>query len=315
MNTNLYSDLPAPYLSPEPAGALFSNSSIIGEGECGNVYCADTIARTVRSPVKGQVAIKMVRRDTTSGQARLAHLAQELELWRQVSSEFVVRLYGAFVEPTAEVQSIWIVQGLMDRSVADVLAAVSDGPLDWNESHMARIVSDTATGLAHLHSSGIIHRDCRSDNLLMGADGTTKLSDFTHAASARTGPRHSVVGSPFWMAPEVILAKEYGTEIDLWSLGAVLWELVQGEPAYFDLNPREAVAQIARVGLPPLSHPEQWSSDLQRLLTHLTQLDPHARPTAHSVLSHPFCTRSADYGTLIRLLGQVHAVERGQGAV
>lgn len=257
----------------------------------------------------------MVRRDTNPGQARLALLAQELELWHQVSSGFVVRLCGAFFEPSTDVGSIWIVHELMDRSVADILVAVSDGPLQWDESHMARIVSDTATGLAHLHAVGIVHRDCRSDNLLMGADGTTKLSDFTHAASLRSGPRHSVVGTPFWMAPEVILAKEYQTEIDLWSLGAVLWELVQGEPAYIDLVPREAVAQIARVGLPSLSYPEQWSLELKGLLTHLTQLNPQARPTATSVLSHPFCARAAEYGSLVRLLDQVHAVERGQSEV
>lgn len=281
------------------------------------MYCADVLHRAGT-----QVAIKMVRRDTDAGQARLSHLVSELALWRQVSSPYVVKLHCTIFTPTVATPGegdLWLVQELMDRSVADVLAAVIEPApavdLNWGEAHMARILSDAAAGLAHLHASGIVHRDCRSDNLLMGADGVTKLTDLTHAASLAASPsgkRRSVVGTPFWMAPEVIRGHAYGTEVDLWSLGAVLYELAEGAPAYIDLSPREAVSALAQRGLPPLV--SRRSPALRALFAALAQMDPARRPAASDIPHDPFCAPAAAANPLdmARLLRDVHAIERGQ---
>lgn len=281
---------------------------LIGEGECGDVYCADEQRQN-----GGKVAIKVVRGSTPAGQARLAHLGPELALWGKGGSNRIIGLVGVYLSPrTPDPEGvIWLVQELLDRSVADVISAV-DGLDLLTEEHMARIILDTTSALAHLHQVRIVHCDCRSDNLLIGADGVTKLTDFTHATHIPPGEkRTSIVGTPFWMAPEVITATPYAFEADIWSLSAVLWELVEKAPPYVDLLPRDAVTAIVRSGMPPLSA-DGCSEPLRAFLADCSAMDPSRRPTAMDLLSHPFLSSLARYGDMARLLDHVHAVERDQ---
>ncbi|KDN35896.1 kinase-like protein [Tilletiaria anomala UBC 951] len=155
------------------------------------------------------------------------------------------------------------------------------------ERHISRIISDVLSGLEFLHSKKIMHRDCRSDNVMIGSDGVSKLSDFTHACQLE-GKRRSVVGTPFWMAPEVIKAAAYDYKADIWSLGVVLYEMVEGDPPRIDLPPLRAITLTATVGLPPISHPERFSHELKEFLAWSTEMDPDNRPFAEILMNVSF---------------------------
>ncbi|CAH8827316.1 unnamed protein product [Trichobilharzia szidati] len=171
-------------------------------------------------------------------------------------------------------------------SVADVLE-VHKKPL--REDEIACIVQEVLTGLDYLHSEKRIHRDIKAANILLTDSGGVKIGDFGSASFI--SPANSFVGTPFWIAPEVILAMEqgiYDVRVDVWSLGITCIEMAELEPPYFSAtNPMAALYQIASNDAPRLVG-GNWSDEFRNFVQFVLQKDMNERPFCSQAMAHPF---------------------------
>lgn len=140
-------------------------------------------------------------------------------------------------------------------------------------------------GLLYLHDQGVIHRDIKGSNILATKEGSIKLADFGVATTVG-GHDRSVVGSPYWMAPEVVEQSGATTASDIWSVGCVVIELLEGQPPYHELEPMPALFRIVNDDCPPL--PESASPVIRDFLLQCFQKDSNLRISARKLLKHPW---------------------------
>ncbi|KZO97611.1 kinase-like protein, partial [Calocera viscosa TUFC12733] len=169
------------------------------------------------------------------------------------------------------------------------------------ETVVARLMADVLAALSYLHSRGVVHRDVRSDNLLFSTDGRLLLADFFHAVQLtdERPTRDEVVGVWYWMAPELRAGQPYNTAVDIYSLGATLWELLEGVPPHSEIEDVEYLRTIRH--LPPLSQPMRWSEQLRSFLAMCAE-DPSRRPSAAALLDTPFIRRACSRAEVVALL-------------
>ncbi len=177
------------------------------------------------------------------------------------------------------------------------------------EPQIALLCKETLKSLAFLHSQHRVHRDIKSDNVLLGLNGEIKLSDFGFAAqlTEEIDKRKSVVGechtnvfpswfshafliagTPYWMAPEIIRGQDYGVKVDLWSLGIMAIEMAEGEPPLIDEPPLRALLLIVTRGAPTLKEPHLWSDEFKDFLARCLDTDAKTRASSEELLQHPF---------------------------
>eukprot|EP01133_Synstelium_polycarpum_P013287 gene13287-15618_t len=151
------------------------------------------------------------------------------------------------------------------------------------EPHIAYICHQVLQGVDYIHKGHRIHRDIKSDNILIGKDGSIKIADFGFVANlTRTKlQRNSVVGTPYWMAP-----------IDIWSLGIMARELSEGEPPYAKYPPVRALFLLTLEGVPDFKEPNRWSSEFIDFVNLCLNLDDKRRPDAHYLLRHVFLKKA-----------------------
>jgi len=141
-------------------------------------------------------------------------------------------------------------------------------------------------GLLFLHEQGVIHRDIKGANILTTKEGLVKLADFGVATKQQGLAEGSVVGTPYWMAPEVIELSGATTASDIWSLGCTVIELLDGKPPYHKFAPMPALFRIVADDHPPL--PEGVSPLVRDFLMQCFQKDANLRVTAKKLLKHPW---------------------------
>ncbi|XP_028943265.1 serine/threonine-protein kinase 10-like [Antrostomus carolinensis] len=164
------------------------------------------------------------------------------------------------------------------------------------------------------HGHKIIHRDVKAGNVLLTLDGDVKLADFGVSAknSSTVQRRVSFIGTPYWMAPEVVqceTSKEspYGYKADIWSLGITLIEMAEMEPPYHELNPFRVLLKITKSQPPTLRHPKRWSEDFKDFLRKSLEKSPEARWSASQLLQHPFVAGISDKRPLRELVAEAQA--------
>lgn len=181
------------------------------------------------------------------------------------------------------------------------------------ESLVAIYMDQVLQGLQYLHEHGVIHRDIKGGNILLSREGVCKLVDFGCAAAVASdmSKRVTVVGTPYWMAPEVVSMSGQLPTSDIWSFGATVVELVTGEPPYWGMPPVSAMFNVVQDARPPI--PPGLSAELTDLLRQCFQKDPRVRPGAAQLRAHPWFARfgrrekSLPYAQLVDSLSPVAA--------
>ena len=179
-----------------------------------------------------------------------------------------------------------------------------------SEDQIACIMRMALQGLAYLHSARKIHRDIKSGNILLNHDGDAKLADFGVSAELATtmSKRKTVIGTPYWMAPEVLQSQEYNGKADIWSLAITAIELACGEPPHSNVHPMRAIFMIPNSEPPTLPDPQHWSPTFHDFIAQCSQKNPDRRPSASELLErHPFITGAKGKAIIAQLVDECMA--------
>lgn len=182
---------------------------------------------------------------------------------------------------------LWLVVELMKGSLTDLIAQRS-GKIP--EDLIAYVMREVLLGLKVMHEQFRIHRDIKSDNILIALDGSVKLGDFGYAAqlTQEHEVRQTVVGTPSWMAPELAAGLRYGVAVDVWSLGIVAIEMALGEPPYFNESPAKALYLIVNKPSAEIPDDGRWTVKFRNFVRECLVKDPKARLSAEELLAHEF---------------------------
>ncbi|XP_036413838.1 TRAF2 and NCK interacting kinase b isoform X2 [Colossoma macropomum] len=269
----------------DPAG-IFELVELVGNGTYGQVYKG----RHVKT---GQLAAIKVM-DVTGDEEE--EIKAEINMLKKYSHHRnIATYYGAFVKknPPGIDDQLWLVMEFCGAgSVTDLIKNTKGNSL--KEEWTAYICREILRGLTHLHQHKVIHRDIKGQNVLLTENAEVKLVDFGVSAQLdRTvGRRNTFIGTPYWMAPEVIACDEnpdatYDFKSDLWSLGITAIEMAEGAPPLCDMHPMRALFLIPRNPAPRLKS-KKWSKKFQSFIDSCLVKNHTQRPSTEQLLKHPF---------------------------
>ncbi|KAL8647069.1 MAG: hypothetical protein Q9210_005771 [Variospora velana] len=266
----------------------------LGSGSFGVVY------KAVERATGDIVAIKLI--DLESSDDDIHDIQQEISVLSTCDSPFVTRYKASFLRG----HKLWIVMEFLGGgSCLDLLKAGA-----FNEVHVSIICRELLLGLDYLHQEGKMHRDIKAANVLLCQSGKVKLADFGVAAQLTNmkSQRNTFVGTPFWMAPEVIQQAGYDFKADIWSLGITAMEMINGEPPNASTHPMKVLFLIPKAPAPRLQG-AKYSRDFRDFVATCLSKDPDRRPSAKELLQHRFIRSAGEVETLQELVERRRLVD------
>lgn len=259
----------------------------IGKGKYGTVYSG------VFLPLNEKVAIKQIRVNKSPNKNNLVH---EILLLNKCQHECITRYKSSHIYKGI----LWLIMEFVNGfSLSHIISQ-----LELSEPHVGYISLQILRAIEYLHRNNIIHRDVKTDNVLVGLSGEVKITDFGLATNVSLEQpfRKSIAGTTYYMAPEIVTSKQYDKSVDIWSLGVVTQECVEGKPPHSDQSPLRALFLIALKGRADFSSPENMSASLKDFIDKCTQYEPSQRPSASDLLRHSFFSNSGEAWELAKMI-------------
>ncbi|KAJ8097270.1 kinase-like domain-containing protein [Lipomyces tetrasporus] len=274
---------------------LYNKKGKVGQGASGSVY----VAAPLQPPLSSHYSKVAIKQMDLASQPRKELIVNEILVMKESQHPNIVNFLDAYLR---EPSDLWVVMEYMEGgALTDIIESNT-----LTEAQIATICFETCKGLRHLHDKNIIHRDIKSDNVLLDSRGNVKITDFGFCAKLtdQKNKRATMVGTPYWMAPEVVKQKEYGAKVDIWSLGIMAIEMIESEPPYLNEEPLKALYLIATNGTPTLKRPDKLSREIKSFLSVCLCVDVGSRASAEELLTHDFLRKGCSLSSLAALLGR-----------
>lgn len=274
----------------------FCSITKIGEGTFGEVFVG-TDRRSL-----DKVAIKKMDLNDNYEE----DLITEIQMMQSSKHDNIVR----YIDSYKWGDDLWVVMEYMTGgSLTEILEQFKH--IRLTEEQIALICFECLKALEYIHSNHRIHRDIKSDNVLLTNEGEIKLADFGYTVqlTQKKDKRNTTIGTPYWEAPEVITGDLYDTKVDIWSLGIMAMEMAEGEPPYMDLPPLTALRLIVVDGIPPLPS-AKWSPELTDFVNQCLMIKVEQRGSASNLLRHDFLRKACAKEEIGRVIKKVRNLKK-----
>lgn len=284
-------------LRADPMAEQYLIHEVIGRGAFGDVV------RATHKVSGNQVAIKLI--DLEDAQDDIDEIQKEIAVLSRIQCPQLVSYGGSFVVDA----QLWIVMELLEAG--SLLDLMTTAPLP--EPLIGTVLREMLLGLQYLHKRGIIHRDLKAANVMVSAQGDVKIGDFgtTGRLTNTMQKRQTFVGSPCWMAPEVIKEAAYGVAADIWSLGITAIELAKGEAPYASIHPMRVLFLIPKN--PPPTLEGDFSKGLKDFVGMCLRKTPEERASAASLLKVKYIKNAKPSSHLGRYVNENMSARESKG--